>query len=118
MGRPLISLQETIYKKVDANTEDASTGVVIPSGEKHSLHRFRANGADPNAYVRLVWDHGGEGQKVIASTRGDIDLNWDSADTAHHYTGDGSTKMQIVIENNNDSQSPFIGGEFEMIKVS
>ena len=118
MTNPKISLQETFYKKVAALTEDASTGIVLPSGEIHGLHRFRANGADPQAYVRLVWDYGGAGETIIASTRGDIDLLWDSGDVAHQYTGDGSLKMHIVIENNNDSQSPFIGGEFEMVKVN
>lgn len=117
MTFPRISLEETFYAKVSASTELESDGVVIPDGETHAIYRFRANGADPNAYVRLVWDNGGDQEKIIASTKGDIDILFDTTGCTHCYTGNGTKKMSIVIENNNDTQSPYIGGEFEMVRT-
>lgn len=106
---------ETFYKKVIASTEDPSTGIA-PTG-LFAISRFRANGADPSAYVALIWDFGGEGEKVIASTRGDIDLFFDTANPDVQFTGDGIKKMQVVIINDNPTQTPIIGGAWEGTKL-
>lgn len=117
MTNPIISLSEIFYNKVQANSVVQSTGVIIPNGEKHAIFRFRANGSDPLSYVRLVWDHNGDQEKIFSSTKGDIDLIFDPSDESNIIDGNGVKKLSIVLENNTDSESPYIGGEFELIKV-
>lgn len=114
---PIISFSGTKYKKVNANSVDDSGGIVIPNGEKHAVYRFIANGSDPNAYVSLIWDYGGDSEKIILSTKGDVDIILNIECDTCHITGDGSKMLKIIITNDNDLQSPIIGGLFELIKV-
>lgn len=117
MPYPRIKYSESYYKNVDSNSDDFSTGVIPIEGEKIGIHRFIASGADPSCYVVLVWDFGGASQKIFASTKGDIDITFDSSIHDMHITGDGVKKLQIMIKNDNDSASPIIGGRFEAIEV-
>jgi len=116
MPYPAIKYSETFYKNVSANTEDRSTGVTPANGEQLAIYRFRANGSDPSAYVALVWDRG-PSEKIIASTRGDIDLILSTEIHTEHLIGDGVKKLQICLINDTDSSSPIIGGSFETIGV-
>lgn len=117
MPNPNIQAIGTYYKSVAANTVDACPGCVVPDGEQYAIYRFRANGADPSSYVALIWDHEGTEEKIICSTRGDVDLFFDTSIESEHLVGNGSKKLNIVITNNNDTASPVIGGSFELIKV-
>ena len=117
MIEPIIAGHESIYKSVAAATLDVSTGVVVPNGETWAVYRFTANGADPNAYDYLVWDKDGGGEKIFSSTKGDIDRMFDSSLSDNQITGDGSKKLQIVIDNNNIIATPVVGGSFEAVKV-
>ena len=114
---PRIKYSETKYMKVSANTTDSSGGTVIPNGEHISVYRFRANGADPSAYVILAWDYGGAAEKIFASTKGDIDIYFDVSIDDHHLTGDGSKKLQIIIVNDNSTETPTIGGQYETVQL-
>ena len=117
MGQAIISYSESLYEKVGAGEESSSDGAVIPNNEIISITRFRANGADPTAYVLLAWDWGGGDEKIFASTKGDVDLLFDSSNTDNQMTGDGVKKLQIIITNDNSTESPVIGGAYEATKV-
>jgi hypothetical protein len=117
MTYPVIKYSETYYKNIDANTEDLSPGVTPANGEQLCIYRLILNGADPSAYVAIIWDRGGNAEKVFISSRGDVDLTFDSSCHDLHFTGDGSKKLQIVIINDNDSATPIIGGRFEVVGV-
>lgn len=117
MTEPVKSFIETKYKSVPAYTVDTSGGFQIPNGEHHSIYRFRANGADHQCFVSLIWDYQGENEKIICSTKGDIDIFFDVSSQSEHLTGDGSKYLKIVIFNNTDSASPIVGGSFEMVEV-
>ncbi len=114
---PRIAFDERFYKKVDALSEELSTGFVPGNGEKYGLYHFRGNGSDPSCYVLLVWDYGGESEDVFSSTKGDISLTNETFCDCNVITGDGIKKMQIVLVNNTDVQSPYIGGYVELIKI-
>jgi hypothetical protein len=115
--RPRIAGAESKYLKVAANTTDATGGVVIPNGETWTVYRFVANGADPEAYVALIYDYQGGNEKIFASTKGDIDMLFDYTDPGCHITGDGVAKLQVIIINDNASETPIIGGLFEAVKL-
>jgi hypothetical protein len=117
MTEPRIDYCQTKYMKVSASEVDSTGGVVIPNGQAIAVTGFRANGADPAAYVELVWDYGGGAEKIIASTRGDIDLVFDTLHPDVNFTGDGSKTLCIVIVNDNESQSPVIGGAWTALKM-
>lgn len=114
---PRIDYAETFYRKVEATTELESTGITIPDGETVGIYRIRGNGCDPSAYVALVWDHEGENEKVFVSTKGDIDTTLDPTLEINQLTGDGTTKLILLLTNNNSTESPYIGGSFELVKV-
>ena len=115
---PLKSYVCTKYEQTEANTTCCCTGVILPDGEQHALYRFRANGAEPSAYVSLIWDYQGVDEKIIASTKGDVDLFFDISVHTEHLEGDGVKKLEVIITNDNDEQTPIIGGSFELVKVS
>jgi hypothetical protein len=91
--------------------------LVIPNNQKIMVSRFRANGADMSCYVALYWDKGGAQEKVIASTKGDIDLLFDSTNVDIQFIGDGSKKISIVIINDNATLSPLVGGAVEVTNL-
>jgi len=117
MGQPIIKHHKIKYKEVAARNVDDSGGVIVSDGETVAIYRFRANGANPDMRVALAWDWGGADEKIFASTVGDIDIEFDVTLPANQITGDGVKSLKIVIVNDNGSQSPFIGGEFRVIKV-
>ena len=117
MTTHIVDYTENKYLQVAATSVDTTGGTVIPNGETIFVSSLRLNGADPEAYVMLTWDWGGGSQKIIASTRGDIVLTPLSTNINAQFTGDGSKKIQIIIDNNNSTQTPFIGGEYELTKL-
>lgn len=112
-----VAYSEIKYKKVSANTTDTTGGITVPNTEVCAVVRFRANGADPSCYVSLIWDYGGGSEKVICSTKGDVDIVFDSSISDYQFTGNGSKKMSIVIFNDNSAQSPIVGGSWEGVKI-
>lgn len=109
---------ELLYKKVNGLSVDTSTGVVIPNGEKVGISKFIATGSmDPQIYVFLAWCWGTGSQKILASTSGNLAAEVDFRNADNQVTGDGSCKLQIVIDNDSISQSNFVGGRWEAIKI-
>jgi hypothetical protein len=117
MTDPVIDYCEIKFVKVAATTTDSSGGTVIPNGETVAVSRVRLSGAEPTAYASVVWDYGGGAEKTIASTRGDVDSKFDISNPGIQFTGDGVKAMKVVIENENVTQSPTIGGEYILTKV-
>lgn len=114
-----MTLSETKYKNVFASTEDNGGGVVIPNGEKWAPKRIRLNGASPDVFVSVIFDHGGPSERVFISSRGDIDAEIDPyEETSMQITGDGSKKVIILITNNGLTQSPLVGGSFVLEKIT
>ena len=114
---PKISYSESKYKSVAASTTDSGGGVTPTNGELICIHRFIASGADPEAYVSLVWDYQGAGEKIFASTKGDVDIRFDCADTINQVTGDGSKMLKVIITNDDTNATPVIGGMYEVITL-
>lgn len=117
MTYPIIKYTDLYYDNVDALSEERSDGIIPENGEEIAVYRFRANGADPSAYVAMIWDRGGTEETILASTKGDIDIILDVENENYHFTGDGLKKLQICIINNGLSASPIIGGCVETIEV-
>jgi len=117
MPYPIIKYTDIFYSSVDALSEERSEGILPSVGEKIAVYRFRANGADPSAYVALIWDRGGSNETILASTKGDIDIVLDPENSHYQFTGDGVAMLQICIINNNLSASPIIGGNVEVIGI-
>lgn len=112
-----IAYAETFYETVSALNESSSPGVTIPNNEIVAISRFRANGSDPDVYAMLIWDYGGGSEKIIASTKGDIDITFDTSNPDIQFTGNGSKKLIILLVNNGLSLSPVIGGSMEVTIV-
>ena len=110
----VIDFSEIHYEKVPGTTTKKSTGIVPADGQKVVVTKIRLSGSgDPKAYSQLIWDHGGGAEKVLASTRGDVEYAIDSSNSDFHITGDAVKKLQIVIENEDGTQSPMVGGSYE-----
>ena len=57
--------------------------------------------------VKLVWDQGGAGEEVIASTHGDANL-----ELVRQVVGDGTKKLALVLENDAPA-AQMLGGRYE-----
>jgi len=114
---PRVVGSECKYKRVAASTTCTSGGLVVPNGETWAVYRWQANGADPSAYVALVWDYDGAGETIFSSTKGDVHLHFDVSQPIYQVTGDGVKKLQIVIYNDHTSETPIIGGCIEAVKI-
>ena len=101
------------YKKVAAFTTDDDTSIVPPSGELIGISKFRATGSDPSTYVLLAYDFGGPNEKIFASTRGDVDYEFETSIASYQIIGDGIAKLGITIVNDSATESPIVGGSFE-----
>lgn len=101
------------YKTVPAFTVDDSQAVVLPNGELIAISKVRLSGADPSVYAMLAYDYGGLDEKIFASTRGDINFDYETSDSAYQITGDGIKTLGIVIVNDSGTESPVVGGSFE-----
>lgn len=115
--RPRIAFDERFYRKVSALSEIESDGFVVPNGETYGLYHFRANGSDPYCYVILAFDYGGENEDIFASTKGDISITNQEFCDCNVVIGDGVKKLQIILINNSDCESPYIGGYVELVKI-
>ena len=104
----------TKYMQVNALSEDATGGFVIPNGQTVGMVKFVAAGADPEAYVLFSYCWGdGAKQKIFATTKGDVNIDFDHRDPVNQVTGDGVCRLTVTIANGNATQTPFIGGHME-----
>ena len=116
--KPIFVSYSCKWKIVAANTSDTTEGVVIPNGETWALEEVNLSGADPSAYVSIVFDDGGAGEKIFLSTKGEVSLKNDTSVAVWQVTGDGSAEVVIKIINDNATQTPIIGGCAGWVKVS
>jgi len=112
-----IDYTESHYAKIPAVTEDESTGVVIPNGQRIALTRFIGTGQSPSASVALVWDQGGASERTIFSTINGVDVMFDTTNVAYQIDGDGVKKLSILIDNNASSESLMIGATWEATNI-
>ena len=116
--RPIIVYEDSKYLKVPANNVDTSGGDVIPDGQKIGIYRIIANGADPVAYVSIVYCYAdATDEKIFRSTKGDINLILDISLASNQVTGNGVCKLKIIITNDDADQTPIIGGSYEAIEL-
>lgn len=57
--------------------------------------------------VKLVWDHGGESEEILAAAHGDITFAM-----VRQLTGDGQKKLALILENQTDAPC-LLGGRYE-----
>jgi len=112
----LADYSDIFYAELDSESESLSGGIVIPSGQDIGILRFKGNGQDPNAYVMLVFDRGGAGEKNFGVIKTEDDIKYDMSLPYAQVTGDGVAKLQLVLVNNS-AQSAAIGGLFEAINL-
>lgn len=109
-----VDYSESKYVQVSANSVDNDGGTTIPSGQMVAVTRVRANGIDPNIYVSIVFDYGGASEKIISSTRGDVDSHLDPNLWSNQVIGDGAKKIKVIIVNDSNTESPVVGGAYEV----
>lgn len=81
---------------------------VPANGKTWEIIRFVGSAAYlATTAVKLVWDHGGAGEEVIASTHGDANI-----ELVRQVVGDGARKLAIVLENDSVA-AQIIGGRYE-----
>ena len=98
---------DSIYKEVASLDEDSSDSV-IPSGEVWTIRKFVGAGAYlDDTIVSLIWDYGGAGEEMLASTHGDATI-----ELLKELTGDGTKKLSIVLTNDTNS-AHVMGGQWE-----
>lgn len=108
---------DILYTELESESEESSTGVVIPNAQTIGILRFKGNGQDPNAFVKLVFDNGGGGEKVFGVIKSEDDITFDHTLSYAQVTGDGIASLQVVLVNNS-TQSAAIGGLFEAVILS
>lgn len=115
---PRVDYRESKYTQVAANTVDDTGGSIIPNGETVALYRAVMDGADPSAYVSIVYCYGDPtDEKIFISTRGDVDIKYDISLADVQVTGNGTCKIKLIITNDNTDQTPVIGGFYEVLKI-
>ena len=81
---------------------------VPATGKTWEIVRFVGAAAyTPDTAVKLVWDLGGAGEEVIASTHGDANL-----ELVRQVAGDGTKKLALVLENDS-AAARVLGGRYE-----
>lgn len=103
----MIDRSDTHYETVAALGRVVKDQVPA-NGKTWELVRFVGSAAYvPTTSVRLVWDYGGAGEEVLASTHGDANL-----DFVRQIVGDGTKKLALVLENDDDA-AQVIGARYE-----
>jgi len=105
---------DIFYGEVESESEESSVGVVIPNGQTIGVLRFKGNGQDPSAFIMLVYDKGGVGEKIFGVIMTDADTLYDTSLPYAQVTGNGVASLQIV-STNNSTKSATIGGLFEAV---
>ncbi len=81
---------------------------VPANGKTWEIVRFVGSAAYlPETDVKLVWDLGGAGEEVIASTHGDANV-----ELVRQVAGDGVKRLALVLENDSLS-ARILGGRYE-----
>ena len=103
----MIDRGDSFYETVAAVTQ-AVKDQIPPNGKTWEVVRFVGSAAYlAETSVRLVWDYGGVGEEVLASTHGDSNV-----ELVRQVVGDGTKKLAIVLENTSLSGQA-IGARYE-----
>lgn len=107
LGRPAYPKSGEHFASVPATTIDTKE-FIIPSGETWRLYSFAGSAAySPLTCVAFIWDLGGIGEELLASTHGDGHFEMSKA-----VVGDGVKKLAVKLQN--DSASAYLlGGCFK-----
>lgn len=99
------------FKEVAANSEDADEWI-IPDTEQWRVRSFHGDSSfESETVVCLVWDRGGEGEKILAATHGSSSLRLEE-----NLTGDGVIKLELVLKNDAGTART-LGGQYEARKI-
>lgn len=90
----MIDRSDSLYETVAALGRVVKDQVPA-NGKTWEIVRFVGSAAYlSTTAVKLVWDAGGAGEEVIASTHGDANL-----ELVRQVVGDGTKKLALVLEN-------------------
>ena len=112
----LVDHTETHFKQVASESEEISTGIVIPNGELVGIKRFKGVGLGPASWTALVWDRGGVNEKIFGIIQTSDEINYDISLAANQVTGDGVKTLQVLLTNDTQ-QSAALGGLFEAVTL-
>jgi len=108
----MIDRSDSIYDTVAALGRVVKDQVPA-NGKTWEIVRFVGSAAYlSTTAVKLVWDHGGPGQEVIASTHGDANL-----ELVRQVVGDGVKKLALVLENDAPS-AQILGARYEVRELA
>jgi hypothetical protein len=94
----VIDRSDSFYETVPA-LGDTVKDQVPPAGKTWEIVRFVGSAAYlAETSVKLVWDQGGAGEEVLASTHGDSNVEF-----VRQVVGDGIKKLALVLENTSQS---------------
>ncbi len=103
----MIDRSDSIYETVSALGRVVKDQVPA-NGKTWEIVRFIGSAAYlAVTTVKLVWDFGGAGEEVIASTHGDANL-----ELVRQVVGDGAKKLALILENDGVS-AELLGGRYE-----
>lgn len=86
------------YKTVSANSEDTND-YTVPNGNNLELTRVGGSAVHiPDVHVKVVWDPGGDQEKIINCTHGDQYVDCVSCS----LPGNGSRVIRISLKNDSD----------------
>lgn len=103
----MIDRSDGLYESVAALGR-VTKDQVPATGKVWEIVRFVGAAAyAPDTSVKLVWDLGGAGEEVIASTHGDANV-----ELVRQVPGDGAKKLALVLENDSLS-ARVLGGRYE-----
>ena len=103
----MIDRGDSNYETVSALGREVKDQVPA-NGKTWEIVRFVGSAAYlSTTAVKLVWDFGGPGEEVIASTHGDANL-----ELVRQVVGDGTKKLALVLENDAPS-AQVLGGRYE-----
>jgi len=108
----MIDRSESLYETV------AAFGCVVKdqvpaNGKTWEIARFVGSAAYlSTTAVMLVWDHGGAGEEIVASTHGDANI-----ELFRQVVGDGVKKLALVLENDAPS-AQVLGARYEVKELA
>jgi hypothetical protein len=114
---PLLpDLSETMFEEIESESEVASTGIVLSSGQTIGISRFKGSGFSPDSHAMLVYDRGGSGERILAVAKTEDEIAFDHTLATNQLTGNGTAALQIILVNNY-AKSTAMGALFEAFNV-
>ena len=103
----MLDKSESLYMEVPPRHIEVRAQIP-PKGATLEIVQFAGCAAyTGQTTVKLIWDHGGESEEILAAAHGDATFAM-----VRQLTGDGQKKLALVLENRTDTAC-LLGGRYE-----